>query len=45
MIKLSEESSAFSANVFDIEKHADEAFEILTELAESNKISIIWRDK
>ena len=45
MIKLSEESSAFSANVFDIEKHADKAFEILTELAESNKISIIWRDK
>ena len=45
MIKLSEEFSTFSANVFEIEKHADKAFEILTELVENNKLSIIWRDK
>ena len=45
MIKLSEEYGVCSTSVFEIEKYADKALEMLTESVENNKLSIIWRDK
>ena len=45
MIKLAEELGVCSTNVFEIEKYADKALEMLTESVENNKLSIIWRDK
>lgn len=45
MIKLAEEYGVCSTNVFEIEKYADKALEMLTESVENNKLSIIWRDK
>ena len=45
MIKLAEEFGVCSTNVFEIEKYADKALEMLTESVENNKLSIIWRDK
>ena len=44
-IKLSEELGVCSTSVFEIEKYADKALEMLTESVENNKLSIIWRDK
>lgn len=45
MIKLAEEYGVCSTSVFEIEKYADKALEMLTESVENNKLSIIWRDK
>ena len=45
MIKLAEELGVCSTSVFEIEKYADKALEILTKSVENNKLSIIWRDK
>ena len=45
MIKLAEECGVCSTSVFEIEKYADKALEMLTESVENNKLSIIWRDK
>ena len=45
MIKLAEEFGVCSTSVFEIEKYADKALEMLTESVENNKLSIIWRDK
>lgn len=45
MIKLAEELGVCSTSVFEIEKYADKALEMLTESVENNKLSIIWRDK
>ena len=45
MIKLAEEFAVCSTSVFEIEKYADKALEMLTESVENNKLSIIWRDK
>ena len=45
MIKLAEEYGICSTSVFEIEKYADKALEMLTESVENNKLSIIWRDK
>ena len=45
MIKLAEEYGVCSTSVFEIEKYADKALEMLTESVEDNKLSIIWRDK
>ena len=45
MIKLAEEYGVCSTSVFEIEKYADRALEMLTESVENNKLSIIWRDK
>ena len=45
MIKLAEEYGVCSTNVFEIEKYADKALEMLTESVENNKLSIIRRDK
>ena len=45
MIKLAEKYGVCSTNVFEIEKYADKALEMLTESVENNKLSIIWRDK
>ena len=45
MIKLAEEFGVCSTSVFEIEKYADKALEMLTESVENNKLPIIWRDK
>ena len=45
MLKLAEEYGVCSTSVFEIEKYADKALEMLTESVENNKLSIIWRDK
>ena len=45
MIKLAEEYGVCSTSVFEIEKYADKALEMLNESVENNKLSIIWRDK
>ena len=45
MIKLAEEYGVCSTSVFEIEKYADKALEMLAESVENNKLSIIWRDK
>ena len=45
MIKLAEEYGVCSTSVFELEKYADKALEMLTESVENNKLSIIWRDK
>ena len=45
MIKLAEELGVCSTSVFEIEKYADKALEMLNESVENNKLSIIWRDK
>ena len=43
MIKLAEEYGVCSTSVFEIEKYADKALEMLTESVENNKLSIIWK--
>ena len=45
MIKLAEEYGVCSTSVFEIEKYADKALEMLTDSVENNTLSIIWRDK
>lgn len=45
LIKLAEEHEMFTTSVFDIEKYANEAYDMLINLVYYNKTPLIWRTK